>query len=222
MTGSMLRGMPRSTIRSLVWDIALNATIPAALYLAAKHFLSASEFSALLLATSFPLLKSAYDLTRRRDLDPVALLVLLGLVTSMIAVLVSGNSRLILIRESFFTGAFGLVCLISLVWPRPLMFYFGRYFLAGRDVQRRETFNARWHNPVVRRAHQLVTAAWGLVYTGEFLLRIVLVYRFTAAVVLAVTPFLTGLATVGTIIWTFWYAARVRDRIGAVATPGAA
>jgi len=217
----MLRSMPRSTIRSLVWDIVLNATIPTALYLSAKHF-SASEFSALLSATTFPLAKSAYDLTRRRDLDPVALLVLLGLVTSMIAVFASGNSRLLLIRESFFTGAFGLACLISLLLPRPLMFYFGRYFMAGRDEQSRETFNARWHDPVVRRAHRLVTVTWGLVYVGEFFLRLALVYHLPAPVVLAVTPFLTGLATVGAIIWTFWYAHRVRDRISAAPRRGAA
>lgn len=80
-------------IRSLAWDIALNATIPAALYLTAKYFLSASAFGALFGATTFPLVKSAYDLSRRRDLDPVALLVLLGLVTSMIAVVARGHSR---------------------------------------------------------------------------------------------------------------------------------
>ena len=215
------RAIPRSTIRSLLWDIALNATIPAALYLTAKHF-SASEISALLWATTFPLMKSAYDLTRRRDLDPVALLVLLGLVTSVLAVLASGNSRLLLIRESFFTGAFGLACLISLLLPRPLMFYFGRYFMAGKDEQSREAFNARWHDPAVRRAHRLVTVTWGLVYTGEFFLRLALVYHLPAPVVLVVTPFMTGLATVGAIIWTFWYASRVRDRIGAAARKDAA
>lgn len=217
----MTSATPQSTVRSLAWDIALNATIPAALYLSAKRFFAASEVSALLWATTFPLAKSGYDLTRRRDLDPVALLVLLGLVTSLIAVVVGGDSRLLLIRESFFTGAFGLACLVSLLLPRPLMFYFGRHFMAGPDEQRRETFNARWNNPVVRRAHRLVTVVWGLVYTGEFVLRVVLVYRLPAAVVLAVTPFLTGLATVGTIIWTFWYAYRVRDRISEAVTKGA-
>lgn len=169
----------------------------------------------MLWATTFPVLKSAYDLTRRRELDPVALLVLLGLVTSIIAVVASGDSRLLLIRESFFTGAFGLACLISLLFPRPLMFYFGRYFMAGRDSKKRQVFDARWHDPVGRRANMLVTVVWGLVYVGEFVFRVALVYRLPAAVVLAITPFLTGVATGGTIIWTFWYAYRVRERLNA-------
>lgn len=209
-------------ITSLLWDIALNATIPAALYLFAKRFISPSELTALLWATSFPLLKSAYGLTKRRELDPVALLILLGLAASVIAVLFGGNPHLLLVRESFFTGAFGLACLISLVLPRPLMFYFGRYFMAGRDTQKRDTFNARWQDPAVRRAHRLVTGIWGLVFVGEFILRIALVYSLPAPVVLAISPFSTGLVTVGTIVWTFWYAYRVRNRMDTIAKQGAA
>ena len=209
-------------ITSLLWDIALNATIPAALYFFAKHFISRSELTALFWATSFPLLKSVYGLTKRRELDPVALLILLGLAASTVAVLFGGDPHLLLIRESFFTGAFGLACLISLILPRPIMFYFGRYFMAGRDTQKRDTFNARWQNPVVRRAHRLVTVTWGLVYVGEFVLRIALAYNLPAPVVLAIAPFSTGLVTVGTIVWTFWYAYRIRNRIDAVAKKGAA
>jgi hypothetical protein len=209
-------------LRSLIWDIVFNATIPAALYFVAKRFTSASEMGALLWAAIFPFMKSAYDLARHRDVDPVAVLILLGLVTSLIAVLFKGDARLLLIRESFFTGAFGLACLISLLFPRPLMFYFGRYFLAGKDAQRRERFDARWQIPLARRAHRLVTIAWGLVYVGEFALRVALVYDLPAPVVLVVSPFLTGLATMGAIVWTFWYANRVRHRMDQVVRQGAA
>lgn len=218
----MTNAAPQSMITSLLWDIALNATIPAALYLFAKHFISPAELTALLWATSFPLLKSAYGLIRRRELDPVALLILLGLVASVIAVLIGGDPHLLLIRESFFTGTFGLACLISLILPRPIMFYFGRYFMAGRDPQKRDTFNARWQDPTVRRAHRLVTVTWGLVYVGEFVLRVALVYNLSAPPVLAVSPFSTGLVTAGTIVWTFWYAHRVRNRVDAGANKGAA
>ena len=209
-------------VTSLLWDIALNATIPAALFFFAKRFISPSELTALLWATSFPLLQSAYGLTKRRELDPVALLILLGLVTSVIAVLFGGDPHLLLIRESFFTGAFGLACLISLILPRPIMFYFGRYFMAGRDTHKRDVFNARWQDPAVRRAHRLVTVTWGLVYVGEFVLRIAFVYNLPASVVLAIAPFSTGLVTLATIAWTFWYAHNVRNRIDAVARKGVA
>jgi hypothetical protein len=200
----------RPLVISLLWDIVLNTTIPAACYFLAKWFISPSEMTDLIAATIFPVLKSVYDLARRRELDPVAVLVLLGIMASILALVVGGDPRMLLIRESFFTGAFGVACLLSLALPRPIMFFFGRYFMAGKDPQKRGTFNEKWRNPVVRRAHRLITAVWGLVFVGEFALRVVLVYTLPAPVVLTVTPFLIGVGTMSTVLWTFRYASRVR------------
>jgi hypothetical protein len=41
---------------------------------------------------------------------------------SLIATLPGGSPRLLLIRESFITGIFGLIFLGSLLFPRPLLF----------------------------------------------------------------------------------------------------
>ena len=179
----------RPIVISLAWDIALNATIPLVFYLAAKKLLLASELTALLLATVFPVLKGAYDLIHHREFDPVAAIVCLGIMTSIAGLLLGGDPHILLIRESLFTAAFGIACLISLTFPRPIMFYFGRHFIAGKDPQRRNIFEAGWQNPTARRAHRLVTTVWGLVYVAEFVARVALVYRMPAAVVLGVSPF---------------------------------
>jgi hypothetical protein len=199
-------------IRSLIWDIVLNASIPVACYYFSKQFISPSEFIALVFATVFPIGKSIYDPVHRREIDPVTIVVLLGIVTGIVALFFGGGPHLLLIRESLFTGAFGLACLISLFFPRPIMFYFGRYFMAGKDQQKREVYNARWHNPVARRAHRLITLAWGLVFVGEFLTRVIMVYYLPAPVVLVVSPIILSVATILLIIWTFWYAHRIRER----------
>jgi len=62
-------------IYSLAWDILLNTTIPVACYYLSKTFISPSELTALLIATAFPTLKSAYDLVRHRGINPVAVMV---------------------------------------------------------------------------------------------------------------------------------------------------
>jgi hypothetical protein len=205
-----------SLVRSLARDIALNASVPLACYYLAKRFVSPSELVALLLATAFPTLKSVHDVLRRHELDPVAVLVLLGLVTSIFALFVGGNPRVLLIRESFFTGAFGLACIVSLMFPRPIMFYFGRHFMAGKDPAKRKLFDARWENPIARRAHRLVTIVWGLVYVGEFGIRVALVYTLSIPVVLTVSPFLMGIPTIATIAWTFRFAYKTRGRLVSV------
>jgi len=123
----------RPLIRGTVRDVALDATVPVICYYVAKRFFSASDFAALVVASGFPVVKSVWEVRRHRAIDPVALLILLGIASSALALVVSGNPRMLLVRESFFTGAFGIACLVSLAFPRPMMFYFARYFLAGGD-----------------------------------------------------------------------------------------
>jgi hypothetical protein len=202
-------------VRGVVWDVALDISVPVISYYLAKRLLSASDFAALAVASLFPLIKSLWDLRRRREIDPVAVLILLGVACSAVALLFSGDQRMLLIRESFVTGAFGVACLVSLVFPRPMMFYFARYFMAGRDAERRRLFESRWQYSAARRAHRFVTTVWGLVFVGEFISRVLLAYTLRPTVVLSVAPIATGFATIGTIVWTFRYAARVRDRLPA-------
>jgi hypothetical protein len=196
-------------IVSLGWDLALNASIPAACYFLSKRFVSSSEVTALISATIFPILKSLYDLLRQRELNPVTVTVLLGIVTSLFAFSLGGDPRVLLMRESLFTGVFGICCLISLALQRPMMFYFARHFIAGRDQQRRAAFDARSQKPRFLRGHRLVTAVWGLAYVGEFVIRTALVYSVPAPVVLVVSPIMMGFVTITVIVWTFWYRSRL-------------
>ena len=105
--------------------------VPVVFYKLSKHYYSASEFTALVIAATFPLGKSAFELLIHRSFDPISIVVLLGITTDAVAILFGGSPRLLLIRESLFTGAFGVACFFSLLLPRPMMFYFGRYFFAG-------------------------------------------------------------------------------------------
>ena len=198
-----------SLVGALSWDIAVDTAIPLGTYLIAKDVASTSEFAALVWATAFPIVRSVYGLVRWREASPVALLVLLGIAVSIAALFAGGDPRILLIRESFVTGAFGVACLISLAFPRPIMFYFGRYFMTRGDPLRRTQFEERLRFPGVRRAHRIVTTVWGLVYTAEFAVRTVLVYRVSTTVVIALSPVMIGAATILTIMWTFRYGRRV-------------
>ncbi len=192
--------------------MVLNALVPVLLYKLSKRYVSPSEFTALMFATTFPLGKSAFDLVRRRQLDPITILMLLGIVTDGFALLLGGGARLLLVRESMFTGVFGLACFFSLLLPRPLMFYIGRYFMAGTDLVRQARFNAAWQLPEVRFCHRLITSVWGTVFVGELAVRTVLIYTLKAAAVLIITPILTGTLIIVTMVWAFSYGHRVRVR----------
>lgn len=145
--------------------------VPLLLYRLSKRFISSSEFTALAIATTFPLAKSVFDIAKRRRVDPVAVIVLLGIAAGLIALLFGGSGRVLLMRESLFTAAFGLACFGSLLLPRPMMFHIGEYFLAGQDELKRRRYQISWTLPEVRFTARLITSVWGGVHVAEFALR---------------------------------------------------
>jgi len=142
----------------------------------------------------------------------VALVSLASIAVSMIAVALGGSPKLLLIRESFFTGAFGIACLVSLALPRPLMFYFGRHFTAGRDAASIAEFDSGWQRSEFRHVARLITVVWGVASLLEFLVRVALVYTLSPAAVLVVSPIILGGPLIATIVWTFAYIRRMRAR----------
>jgi len=202
----------RPPLGNIVWGVVLNAVFPVTLYKLSKRYFSPSEFAALVVAALFPLGKSIFDLLRRHQLDPIAIVVLLGLIADGVAMLFGGSPRLLLVRESVFTGAFGVACFFSLLLPRPMMFYFSRYFIAGNDSVRQARFNSSWQLPEVRFCHRLITTVWGCVFVGELIVRLILIYSLPASLVLIISPILIGVLTIITMIWAFSYGHRVRLR----------
>src|SRR6266566_8013746 len=120
--------MSRPALSGIVWGIVLNAIIPVVLYKVSRRYLSPSEFTALVIASTFPFGKSIFDLVRIGQVDPISIVVLLGLATDGAALLFGGSPRLLLVRESLFTGVFGLSCFVSLLLPRPMNVLFRAAF----------------------------------------------------------------------------------------------
>jgi hypothetical protein len=198
----------------MILDVGLNIVIPMICYRLSKRYISPSEYTALLLASVYPVLKSIHDLIKRREIDVVSVVVLLGIAAGIAGIVAGGSYKLLLLRESLFTFAFGVACLGSLLLPsrRPLMFFLGRVFATGNDPVRRAEFDATWQYPQARRAHRMVTLVWGLLFICEFAFRVLLIYTASPATVLVVSPLVLNTATVLVIVWTFSFARRARRR----------
>ena len=203
-------------VRGILLSLVLNVAIPVLLYTLSKRYISSSDVVALSIAAIFPFVDSLFGIVRHRHLDIIAGLALLGTLVGMFGVLVGGDARLLLIRESFFTGALGLVSFLSLLMPRPLMFYFGRQMMAGRDPEKLARFTTQWQNPYARFVHRLITTVWGFAFLGELVIRIVLVYTLPTVMVLAITPILLTAIIVATLVWTFAYVRSATKRVAQI------
>jgi hypothetical protein len=208
--------------RGAIIDAVLQAAIATVVYQVAHRF-GASDINAIVLAGIYPALVAVVGLVRRRTLDPVSGIILFGLVVSAVGYLLGGGPRVFLIRESFVSGALGIACFVTLLTPRPLMYYFGRWFSSRGDAALMREYDKKWDLSYgFRFGNRVITCVWGVAFFGEFVIRAVLAYTLPIPVVLAIGPIVSAAIVVGTLAWTFAYVRWARKKYGSDPDPVAA
>ncbi|HEX5267271.1 MAG TPA: VC0807 family protein, partial [Acidimicrobiales bacterium] len=151
---------------------------------------------------------------RRRRLDPIGLIVLFGFVAGVVAsVALGGDAFVLKVRDSAFTALFGVACLISLTWRRPIMFFIGRALSAGNDPTKQRAYDELYEMPTAPRTFAIITACWGVGLMVEAGLRVVLAVALPTGAFLAASPILAGVVFGGLFAFTIWFSKRAR-RLG--------
>jgi hypothetical protein len=192
-------------IKSLAISLVINGVLPFIIYTLLTTYAHVTDLMALL-ATGVPsLIDSVVGIIRHRRIDFLAGMVLFGIVISLIFIALGGSARLYLIRESFLTGAYGVACVVSLLFPRPLGFYTGRYFMTGNDPQRIENFNSLWQYPQFRSMIRMQTTFWGVGTILEAVIRGYMAFTMPIAQFLAVSPIVNWGIIGGIIVVSIFY-----------------
>ncbi|WP_405533594.1 hypothetical protein OG592_26350 [Streptomyces avidinii] len=189
--------------------IGLNVVAPIITYNVLTEDRHWSAFSALLLSSAWPVLDSVISLAWRRKLDEFAVVTLVFLVITAVVSLVGAHSaRALLIKDSGVTGLFGLLCLATLLAPRPLMFYFGRKFATDGTPESTAWWNGLWQYEGFRTTMNRMTLVWGLAYVAEALVRVFLAYTLSTGTMVVVSPIMIYgvLGALG--VWTAMYGKR--------------
>lgn len=211
------------SLRGILPSLVISGACPLITYQLLMAYVPAmSKVTALAIGAIFPAVHGVAGIARRRYLDFIGLMVLIGIALTIVATFVGGDPKLLLMRESFVTGSLGLVALSSFLWRRPLLFYIGRQFSAGDDRERLAQFNALWERPGARHTFRIMTAVWAIGWLGEFALRVAMVETLTIPQVLAISPFVFNTINIGLIAWTFAFVRRRRRRAQEAATRGGA
>jgi hypothetical protein len=198
-------------VRGLLPSLALNAVVPFIVFTVLTGQ-GVSNVPALILSGVFPVLGVVWGLARTRRADTLGLVSLAFIVVGVGSSVLTGNAQFILIKESMLTGVFGLVCLLSLLAPKPVMFYFGRQFAGGGDPVRTAAFEDLWQYPQFRTVQRNLTLGWGFGYLAEAVVRVALTFVLPIPVFLIVSPVMALGVTVGLIAWTMAYARRASRR----------
>jgi intracellular septation protein A len=209
----------RSTIRSLMPNLVINGVLPIILYQVLTGH-GVAEVPALVAGSVFPLGYSVWDWVRSRHLDVIAMISLSFIVVSAAASLISGSPRFTLIKESIFTGNFGLVFFGSLLAARPLMFYIAGKFWTGGDPVRIQQWNDRWQYPSFRHAMRVITAIWGLTFVVDAVVRVGLVFMLSTSVFLVASQLLFYGMFAATFTLTMTYGRRAQRKALALQNAG--
>lgn len=189
-----------------------GAVIPLAIYYIVRHHVN-GDAEALAIAGAFPALWIAVEWVRRRTVDVIGAIVLFGFVAGLLAAVALGGSAFVLkVRDSAFTSLFGVVCLVSLTWGRPAMFFLGKALSAGDDPARKAAFDEMWELPTVPAVFRVITAAWGVGLICEAALRVVLAMVMTTGAFLAVSPVIAAVTFGGLFAFTVRYTKRKREQ----------
>ena len=199
-------------IVGLLPSIFVNSVLVIIIYQLVKHFTSLSDINALFISAIPAMLDTIISLLRQRRVDVLGVFALFTIAVSIALTFVSGDARLFQIRESFLTVLFGIFCLISLSFPKPIWFYIIRYFTTGNNPQQEAAFDAAWQRPAFRAYIRTVTIVWGITYAVEFVIRLILVYTMPLSQFLIVSPIIFYGITIVVIAWTLNTGARQRKR----------
>jgi hypothetical protein len=175
----------RALIPTLLFDVGGTMLV---YYLLLPHF-SKTSLWPLLGASLVPIVSNVWNFARRRTIDIVGILILIGLLAGLAGAAFGGSQRLLLFRESFITGLLGVVLVISpFVMRRPIGYYVMLEFLTANETLPHSHFDILWATPFFRRGVRAVTIGWGLLLLGEFALRGFMAFRMNIAFVLGVSP----------------------------------
>lgn len=140
---------------------------------------------ALALGGVLPACRAVVTYVRHRKIEGLALFVIGLFLLGIVMALVTGDPRLLLAKESLFTGGVGVVCLVSLGVGRPLMYYVRREISSGDEHQWERAWQA---SAPVRRSLRFATLAWGVGLVVEAAGLVVVAYTLPLNEAAALTP----------------------------------
>jgi uncharacterized membrane protein len=204
----------RKVIQSVIVSILINGLVPVVVYnLLLDHF---SSFVSLLLATMVPLLDNLYHIVKHRKADAFGLFMLTGFILSLLAFLLGGSEKLILMRESLVTGILGLIFIGSLFYSKPLIYHFAIRFSSNDETEQKGKFANNWEFSYFRFVIRLMTAVWGIALLGEAVIKTILVYELSISAFLAVSQIIFYSVLGVTILWTVIYRRYAKTRLDVI------
>ena len=201
-------------IGRIVWSLFLDAGLAVAGYLIARQF-GASLFVSLLVGTAVAFVRAAYVIIRRREVDAFAIFMIITFGIGLVLTVFTGSPRFLLAKDSISTGVSGVVFAVTLMFGKPMMYYFAQRFGATSAAEREEWALLYPTHSGFRSFFRRLTLVWAIAFLVEATLKLVLVLTLPVAVMAPLVPFFTPILISGMVIWTVRRSVQEQRRLSA-------
>ncbi|GAB2452799.1 hypothetical protein GCM10027187_21280 [Streptosporangium sandarakinum] len=165
----------------LLLPLLTDVLVPIVLYLLLKR-LGVGDFWALTLAGLATGVSVTVHTVRRRKLDMFGVLVLLEIALSVALLFVTDDPRIVAIKPSFYTALAAVFLLVTCFVGRPATYVAAQPLATRGDPVRTVAYRAAWTvSPSFRARQRLMTATFAVFLLAESVLRVVVVYHYSAA-----------------------------------------
>lgn len=200
--------------KSIIISILINAILPLITYKILINHIS-SSITALIISTTIPIIDNIYHIIKEKKIDIFASLIILGFIVGIISMLFSGSQKLLLIRQSYITAVIGILFLISMFFPKPMIYYLAKKFINSQDKyakNNKSTIDEKCKNPHFRFSMKFLTFIWGICLVLEAVCNISLVFILSVSKYMLISPLVSyGFIGCATFI-TFFYRKKIKSK----------
>lgn len=190
----------RSVTAPMLHGVLSDIGLPLAAYYGLRA-LGADEWVSLLASTLVAGVRTVRTALRERRLNAFSALMLAVFGVGFVLTFVSGDPRVMILKNSAVTLTVGLLFLVTTVAGRPLTMAAAKAWAPGDAA----AIDEAWaHDPAARRGYRVSALVWGLGMVSEAVLRVVLTYLLPVDVMVGLSDVL-WIAVVGALVaWTRW------------------
>ena len=138
---------------------------------------------------------------RNRRVEPLAVLSLGAIAIGLAVGLLFHDGRILLVKESFTSGALGLVCLGSLFTRKPAIFVLRRRLFVPDDSESQAEYDDTWQSRAVQAEARRTTAIWGIALLAEAAVRVGLSYLLPVGTMVTISPLLAPVILGPLAVW---------------------
>ena len=193
---------------TLLNGMGLDIGLPLVAYYG-LHAFGADTWVALLAATIASGARTVWITVRQRRFNPFSALMLAVFGVGLLLAFVTGDPKLIILKDSAFTGVVGIAFLLSLVKGRPLTLEARRAWSPKEAPEIDEVWRT---SAAARHGYRVTSLVWGVSMLAEASLRAILIFLLPVSVMVALSTAMWVTTVVLLVFWTKLYAKRGERR----------